>query len=276
MGAVGSGLVHLDAGGHEHPGRLDVAVSRGEEQWGEADLRLGVNVGPGRDELAHGIVVLFGGRPHQRRLSGFDRRRVDVGATRQQRLHNRDVAAERGGHQRGLAVGFRLLDVGTCGEQFFDDRDVGVFAGELERCHAVIVRRIDVGARLQQQGDHLRVVPVNGPEERGGAVGARRVDVDALFEQGASGLLVLILHRVEQTQVGTGCARCAAERQKPYERQTDLTAAAARTHHESSFKTAVFARPRKGSTRRAVWYESAGTWAAKRARNGPGATFSAL
>ena len=127
--AVGAGLVHAAPAAISSLGHLDVAVARREHQRREAlGRRRRTSAPPSmsvRDDLAYGRCA----SAHISAVAFASvGRRVDVGAARQERLDDLDVAGARRDHQRRQAARLRAVRIGAGAEQLVHHRRAGVLA----------------------------------------------------------------------------------------------------------------------------------------------------
>ena len=196
--AVGHPLVDVGARFEQGARGVDVAAAHGKEKGRELAGRRGVNVGAGGRQHPDGRCAIFGGRPHQRRLSLAGFLGIDVRAAADERLHGVHVARPCRRHQHRLAFGQGRVGIGSGGEQLFDHRGVAVGRREMKRCDAVAVRDLRLRAGLEQRPGHLEIVELGGPMERGRAVGFSGVDVGVFREQGAGNRGVPALDRLDE------------------------------------------------------------------------------
>ena len=124
-GAGGVGVVHVGSGLDEHPGRLDVTVTGGEDQRRRTSVhhpevagRIGIarrvlQLGPHAracvqvrvvlDQNARDVGVHLGDRPHQSGLPPLALGCVDVGAMFEKLLDRLNLTRPSRGHQRRFA-----------------------------------------------------------------------------------------------------------------------------------------------------------------------------
>ncbi len=168
----------------EHVDALDAALAAGEVQRREparrqpflarlgSDLALPllnrrsrVDVGAVRRQLADDVGMSFGCSPHQRRLSAPAFARVNDGPAGDEHLHGVEMSRPGSRHQRGLALGGRVVGAGSGFQQLVDDRCVAVERGEIERRDAVPIRGLHIRTGLDQPVDRRRIVLPHGPEQ---------------------------------------------------------------------------------------------------------------
>ena len=172
---VTAGLVDVDAGVEQQPGRRHVALLGREQQRREPAVRAGPHVRAGDDEGRSDAVVLLRDRPHQRGLPAHRLPVVHAGATGKQALYGIHVAGPGAGHEGRDAGRQRLAGVRAMGQQPVHNRGAAVGAGQGERCDPEFVLCVGVGARAEKDVRHLEVVAVHGPVKRCRAVRLRRV-----------------------------------------------------------------------------------------------------
>ena len=238
MRAVGPGIVRARARGKEDLRHLDVAIARGKQQWREAFVRRGMNVGTGLKQHPDDMRMGRCHGPHQCGGSGAGRDRIHGGAVRQQRLHHLKVAGPRCNHQRRQAAGLRSIRLGSRRQQSLDNIDACVLACARQRRDTMVVGGIHVGARVEKQLHRATIVPVRCPQQRRGPVRARRVDVHTVMQQRADRLPILLRRGIHESEIGTSGRRPGGPREQDHHRQ-NAEPYHSREHHTPSRESAV-------------------------------------
>jgi len=197
---VGCSLVHVDAASDQSLGDLDVTVARGKHQGREPSPRRRVEIGTGVNQRPRDVRMVVRYGPHQRGVLRVGRRRVDVRAMCQQRLHDRKTAGVGGNHQRRQPARLRRIAVRPRPQQLLDHGQVGVLAGLGEWRHPVVVGRVHLRAGCEQQIECFAVIEMRRPEQRCGAVRPSRIHVGTLLEQGAHRRRILLRRRAHQAR----------------------------------------------------------------------------
>src|SRR5690606_35462933 len=127
--------------------------------------------------------------------------RVHVRTRLEQHPNGGHVACPRRRHQRGLAVGQRLVRIGAMGEQQLEHRGAAVLAREEERPYAVAVRRRRARSRVEKRLGDLRVVRVHSPREGRRPVRVGLIRIGTTVEKRPYGRAVLCLDGGNQCAV---------------------------------------------------------------------------
>ena len=112
-----------------------------------------------------------------------------------------EAAGTRRRHEDRFAAGFHRVRIGARVEERVDERHVLVLASQRERGFAVVVGRIHVSAGRDQQPSGLGVVVVGRPKQRRRSIRMPGVDVQPLLQQGTDDELIVLLCRINQSNV---------------------------------------------------------------------------
>jgi hypothetical protein len=129
----------------------------------------------------------------------------------QQRLHRRQLAGSRGGHECRLAAALRRVWISTGIQEQFDQLRIAVDARQRQRRHAELVCDLYVRPGPNQVRSHFQIVVVSRPVERRHPIGLHVADRRPCIEQPVNARAILPLGRVRQRCVGSYSGRAGGK-----------------------------------------------------------------
>ena len=131
--------------------------------FGDRDVGMGINVGAARQQQLHNVGVIFEHGPHQRGLPMHRVFGIDVCAPIEKQCNRVDLAGASRSHESSFAtrIGAVRIDAGV--QQFADHGRVSIDGRQIDRRDAVPVRGLRVRARLDQRFGACKIIVSRRP-----------------------------------------------------------------------------------------------------------------